>query len=232
MELKTSGTIKFGDTLQVVANRHGKSVVMSRNGELFVTDDRGREREKYAIPYGATLLVRNGEKVSAKDRVSEWDGFNTPILATDTGVVVFEDFDENTVMETSDPLTGRKIREIKDFRDTDKRPRMVIKESGGKGKQKVRIFPSAQTKIEVEEGDEVATGDVLARIPRETTKTKDITGGLPRVARVAPLAPVACAARILVEGDIVVILLELGVLVKGDDDAGCVWEAQLAEKPC
>jgi DNA-directed RNA polymerase subunit beta' len=181
LELKTSGLIKFSDALTTVSNRHGRTVAMSRNGELFVVDDKGREREKYSIPYGATLLVRNGEKVSAKTRVAEWDGFNTPILATDSGVIVFEDF-EGTVKETSDPLTGRKIREVEDFRDTDKRPRIVIKEIGGKGKPKVRSFLSAQTKIEVEEGVEVATGDVLARIPRETTKTKDITGGLPRVA--------------------------------------------------
>jgi DNA-directed RNA polymerase subunit beta' len=181
LELKTSGIIKFSDALTTVANRHGRTVATSRNGELFVVDDKGREREKYAIPYGATLIVRNGEKVTAKTRVAEWDGFNTPILATDSGVIVFEDF-EGTVKETSDPLTGRKIREVEDFRDTDKRPRIVIKESGGKGKSKVRSFLSAQTKIEVEEGDEVVTGDVLARIPRETTKTKDITGGLPRVA--------------------------------------------------
>jgi len=181
LELKTSGIIKFSDALTTVANRHGKTVATSRNGELFVVDDKGREREKYAIPYGASLLVRNGEKVVAKTRVAEWDGFNTPILATDSGVIVFEDF-EGTVKETSDPLTGRKIREVEDFRDTDKRPRIVIKESGGKGKPKVRSFLSAQTKIEVEEGDDVTTGDVLARIPRETTKTKDITGGLPRVA--------------------------------------------------
>jgi DNA-directed RNA polymerase subunit beta' len=181
LELKTSGIIKYSDALTTVTNRHGKQVAMSRNGELFVVDDKGREREKYAIPYGAILLVRNAEKVTAKTRVAEWDGFNTPILATDSGVIVFEDF-EGTVKESSDTLTGRKIREVEDFRDTDKRPRIVIKEAAGKGKHKVRSFLTAQTKIEVEEGDEVMTGDVLARIPRETTKTKDITGGLPRVA--------------------------------------------------
>jgi len=181
LELKTSGTIRYSDALSTVINRHGKNVAVSRNGELFVVDDKGREREKYAIPYGANLIVRNGEKVVAKMRVAEWDGFNTPILATDSGVVVFEDFD-GTVKESSDPLTGRKIREVEEFRDTDKRPRIVIKEIGGKGKPKVRSFLTAQTKIEVEEGDEVVPGDVVARIPRETTKTKDITGGLPRVA--------------------------------------------------
>jgi DNA-directed RNA polymerase beta' subunit/biotin carboxyl carrier protein len=181
LELKTSGIIKYSDALSTVINRHGRAVAISRNGELFVVDDKGREREKYAIPYGASLLVRNGEKVTLKTRVAEWDGFNTPILATDSGVIVFEDF-EGTVKESSDPLTGRKIREVEEFRDSDKRPRIVIKDPGGKGKHKVRSFLTAQTKIEVEEGDEVQIGDVLARIPRETTKTKDITGGLPRVA--------------------------------------------------
>jgi DNA-directed RNA polymerase beta' subunit/biotin carboxyl carrier protein len=181
LELKTSGSIKFNDALTTVKNRQGKTVATSRNGELFVVDDKGREREKYIIPYGATLLVRNGEKVTAKTRVAEWDGFNSPVLATDSGIIVFEDF-EGTVKETSDPLTGRKIREVEEFRDTDKRPRIVIKEAGGKGKPKVRSFLTAQTKIEVEEGDEVVTGDVLAKIPRDTAKTKDITGGLPRVA--------------------------------------------------
>jgi DNA-directed RNA polymerase subunit beta' len=181
LELKTSGVIKFSEALFTVNSRHDRAIVMARNGELFVVDDKGREREKYAIPYGATLLVRNGEKVAAKTRVAEWDGFNTPILATDSGVVVFEDFD-GTVKETSDVLTGRKIREVEDFRDTDKRPRIVLKDAGVKGKQKARYFLSAQTKIEVDEGGDVQAGDVLARIPRDTTKTKDITGGLPRVA--------------------------------------------------
>jgi len=181
LELKTSGSIKFSDALSTVQNRHGKAIVTSRNGELYVVDDKGREREKYGIPYGATLLVRNGERVSAKTRVAEWDGFNTPILATDVGVAQFEDF-EGVVKVTSDPLTGRKIQEVEDFRDTDKRPRIVIKEPGAKGRQKVRYFLTAQTKIECQDGDEVQLGDVVARIPRDTTKTKDITGGLPRVA--------------------------------------------------
>ena len=181
LELKTSGIIKYSDALTTVVNRNGKNIAISRNGELFVVDDKGREREKYGIPYGANLLVRNGEKVAAKTRVAEWDGFNTPILATDHGVITFEDFD-GTVKESADLLTGRKIREVEDFRDSDKRPRIVLKESAGKGKQKARYFLSAQTKIEVDEGDQVMHGDVLARIPRGSTKTMDITGGLPRVA--------------------------------------------------
>jgi DNA-directed RNA polymerase subunit beta' len=181
LELKTSGSIRFSDSLLTVTNRHGQLIATVRNGELKVVDDKGREREKYGIPYGATILVNDGERVVAKTRVAEWDGFNTPILANDSGVVVFEDFD-GVVKETTDVLTGRKSREVENFSDSDKRPRIVVKEAGAKGKQKIRVFVSAGTKVECEEGQEVQTGDVLAKIPRETTKTKDITGGLPRVA--------------------------------------------------
>ena len=180
LELKTSGSIRFSDALLTVTNREGNLIATSRNGELKVVDDKGREREKYGIPYGACLKVNNGDRVTAKTRVAEWDGFNTPILANDSGVVVFEDFDN--VTEKTDSLTGRKTREVDNFADSDKRPRIVVKEPGVKGKQKIRVFLSAGTKVECEQGDEVRTGDVLARIPRESMKTKDITGGLPRVA--------------------------------------------------
>jgi len=166
--------------LLTVQNRHGKMVAMSRNGEISVVDDKGREREKYGIPYGATILVKHGEKVIIKTRIAEWDGFNTPIIAAESGIVVFEDF-EGTVTEDTDKITGRKMRVVGDFRDTDKRPRVVLKDTV-KGKPKARSFLPAHTKVEVEEGDEVQSGDVLAKIPRESTKTKDITGGLPRVA--------------------------------------------------
>jgi len=180
LELKTSGVIQYSDALLTVQNRHGKMVAMSRNGEISVVDDKGREREKYGIPYGATILVKHGEKVIIKTRIAEWDGFNTPIIAAESGIVVFEDF-EGTVTEDTDKITGRKMRVVGDFRDTDKRPRVVLKDTV-KGKPKARSFLPAHTKVEVEEGDEVQSGDVLAKIPRESTKTKDITGGLPRVA--------------------------------------------------
>jgi len=180
LELKTSGYIKFSDSLLTVQNPDRGQVAVSRNGEIYVLDDKGREREKYAIPYGAIILVKPGEKVSAKTRIAEWDGFNTPILAADSGVVFFEDFD-GAVKESIDVTTGRKLREVEDFRDMDKRPRIILKDSA-KGKPKTRSFLPAHTKVEVEEGAEVKQGDVLAKIPREGTKAKDITGGLPRVA--------------------------------------------------
>ena len=181
LELKTTGTIKYSDALLTTIDRHGRTVVTSRNGELKVVDDKGREREKYGIPYGAYLLVKDGDRAAAKTRVAQWDGFNTPILANDGGVVAFEDFD-GVVKESTDTLTGRRSREVENFSDSEKRPRIVVKEPGTKGKQKLRVFLSAGTKVEVEEGADVQVGDVLAKIPRETMKTKDITGGLPRVA--------------------------------------------------
>ena len=181
LELKTSGRIKYSDTLDTVINRDGKRVATSRNGEIYVLDEKNREREKYAIPYGATILVEQGKKEPAKTRIAEWDGFNTPLLATDDGTVSFVDFD-GTVKETNDHVTGRKTREVEDFRDTDKRPRIELKDPNTRGKPKARYFLAAHTKIEIEDGVDVKKGDVLAKISRETTKTKDITGGLPRVA--------------------------------------------------
>ena len=182
LELKTSGHAKYSEALTTVDNRNGKIIVTSRNGELHILDDRGRIREKYGIPYGATLLVRDNAKVNARDRVAEWDGFSSPILASDNGYVDFEDFEE-VVKVSIDKVTARQTREVEDFRDTDKRPRIVIKEkTTEKAKQKARYFLIPQTKVEVEKGQEVFPGDVLAKIPRESFKTKDITGGLPRVA--------------------------------------------------
>ncbi len=182
LELKTSGHAKYSDALTTVDNRDGRIIVTSRNGELHILDDRGRIREKYGIPYGAKLLVRDNAKVNARDRVAEWDGFSSPILASDNGYVDFEDFEE-VVKVATDKVTGRQTREVEDFRDTDKRPRIIIKEkSNDKAKPKARYFLIPQTKVEVEKGQEVFPGDVLAKIPRESFKTKDITGGLPRVA--------------------------------------------------
>ena len=182
LELKTSGHAKYSEALTTVDNRDGRIIVTSRNGELHILDDRGRIREKYGIPYGAKLLVRDNAKVNARDRVAEWDGFSSPILASDNGFVDFEDFEE-VVKVSVDKVTGRQTREVEDYRDTDKRPRIVIKEkTTEKAKQKARYFLIPQTKVEVDKGQEVFPGDVLAKIPRESFKTKDITGGLPRVA--------------------------------------------------
>jgi len=157
-------------------------VAVARNGEVFVVDEKGRERERYGIPYGAILLVRDGERVAAKTRIAEWDAFTTPIITHEDGVLKYEDLEDGrSVAQQTDELTGRKRMVVIDYKDTDLKPRLVLRDVDSK-KVKARYFLPVGAHILVNEGEALAPADVLARIPRETTKTKDITGGLPRVA--------------------------------------------------
>ena len=182
IELKTSGTIRFSEAIMTVTSRDNATVVMSRNGEIAVADDKGRERERYAIPYGATLLVKDGEKVTAKTKIAEWDPFTTPIMANGAGVAKYADLvAARTLEEKVDALTGRSRKVVLDFKDAELKPRVELREADGR-KVHARFFLPVGANIMVNEGDDIQPGDVIAKIPRETTKTKDITGGLPRVA--------------------------------------------------
>ncbi len=182
LELKNSGTIKYSEALLTLLNRDGRPVAMSRNGEIFVVDERGRERERYGIPYGAAVLVSDGERVAAKTRIAEWDPFTTPIMSHTDGIIKYEDLEDGrSVALQTDELTGRKRTVVIDYKDSDLRPRITVREADGK-KVKLRYFLPVGANILVNEGEDIQPGDVLAKIPRETTKTKDITGGLPRVA--------------------------------------------------
>ena len=182
LELKNSGTIRFSEYLTTTDNRDGKSIAMARNGEIFVVDEKGRERERYGIPYGAVLLIKDGERVAAKTRIAEWDPFTTPIMAHEDGTLKYEDLvDGRSVAQQTDELTGRKRMVVIDYKDTDLRPRLVLRDTESK-KARARYFLPVGANILFNEGEAVCQADVLARIPRETTKTKDITGGLPRVA--------------------------------------------------
>jgi len=184
LELKNSGTIKFSEALQTVVDRDGNNVAIARNGEIFVLDEKGRERERYGINYGARVLVKDNERVAARTRIAEWDPFTSPILANEIGVIKFEDIEDGkSVAHQTDPLTGRVRMVVTDLKDHDLKPRLVIRVRDGDGwKQKARYFLAVGANIMASEGQEVQHGDVLAKIPRETTKAKDITGGLPRVA--------------------------------------------------
>jgi len=184
LELKNSGTIQFSEHLTTLADRDGRDIAMTRNGEIYVVDERGRERERYAINYGAHVLVHDGERVAAKTRIAEWDPFTTPILAHASGQLKYEDLEDGrSVAQQTDELTGRMRMVVIDYKDTDLKPRLVIRgQEGGSTKTRVRYFLPVGANILASEGDEILTGDVLAKIPRESTKTKDITGGLPRVA--------------------------------------------------
>jgi DNA-directed RNA polymerase subunit beta' len=188
LESRHEGTVKF-HTLSVVVNREKKSVVMNRNGEVSIIDENGREREKYRLNYGATLLVKDGDKVKSGTLLAEWDPYTMPILTEVQGVIKFGDIVEgSTMVEQVDEVTGLSQKVIAVSKDPNSRPRISIKDSSGKtlkipgGERDARYLLPVGAHIMVTEGDTVQGGDIIAKIPRETTKTKDITGGLPRVA--------------------------------------------------
>jgi len=188
LEAKHDGRVKF-IKLSLVKDRDGDLVVMNRNGEAAIIDDSGRERERYTIIYGAHLKVKDGEYVKSGARIAEWDPFYTPILTEISGRVKFGDITEGkTMQEKLDEVTGFSSKVITSFKDQESRPRVSIKDEGGKtiklpnSEAYARYFMPVGANILLAEGDKVQAGDVIAKIPRETTKTKDITGGLPRVA--------------------------------------------------
>jgi len=186
---RNQGKVKFVN-LKTVKNAEGDLVVMNRDGEIAILGKGGREVERYPIIFGATLKVRNGKKVKPGEVLAEWDPFTIPILTDVPGVVKFGDIMEGrTMQEKRDQVTGKISRVIVESGDMDTRPRISIKDSSGKTassavstKAKARYLLPVGAIIMVNEGDKVSSGVVLAKIPRETTKTKDITGGLPRVA--------------------------------------------------
>ena len=182
-----AGTVKFLN-LNIVHNREGDLVAMNRNGEISIISETGRERERYVIVYGAKLKVAEGQRVDPDSLLAEWDPFTTPILTEVSGSVKFGDITEGqTMQEKLDPVTGKSSKVVVEFREADVRPRISIKDEKGRTAKvgeggAARYFMPVGAIVMVTEGDQVFPGDVLARIPRETTKTKDITGGLPRVA--------------------------------------------------
>ena len=190
---RNPGEVKFIG-LKTVANAEGGLVAMNRNGEMAILGKGGREVERYPIIYGASLKVHDGQKVdplgNPSQVLAEWDPFTIPILTEVPGTVKFGDvIEDRTMKEKRDTVTGKISRVIVESREADVRPRISIKDSSGKtsdlpgsAKAKGRYQLPVGAVIMVNEGDVVGAGTVLAKIPRETTKTKDITGGLPRVA--------------------------------------------------
>jgi DNA-directed RNA polymerase subunit beta' len=196
LQSRHDGTVKFVNLNTVKiridtssSHKVGDLVVMNRHGELHVLDEQQRSRGKYAVPYGAHLKVVDGSIVSKGDLMAEWDPFSIPILAEVGGTVKFGDIIEGrTMQEQLDEVTGLSRKVIVEFRGTDLRPRVSIKDKKGKtakvpgSKAAARHLLPVGSNLVVSEGDVVDAGSILAKIPRETTKTKDITGGLPRVA--------------------------------------------------
>jgi DNA-directed RNA polymerase subunit beta' len=186
---RVNGTIKFVD-LSVARNSEKQYVVMNRRGGKFtILSDGGRELESFPVIYGAHLQVKDGQKVKAGDLLATWDPFTTPIIAEVDGSVKFGDISiGRTMQEKVDPVTGKSSHTIIESKNADERPRISIKDKDNKtaklpGSSAVaRYILPVNAILLVEEGDSVNAGDVVAKLPRATTKTKDITGGLPRVA--------------------------------------------------
>jgi DNA-directed RNA polymerase subunit beta' len=189
VECRNGGTAAF-QHLKTIQNLEGHFVVMNRNGEIAILGKGGREVERYPIIYGAVLKVRDGEEIQPHQTLAEWDPFNIPILTEVSGAVKYGDIlDGVTMQEKRDKVTGKISRVIVESRELDARPRISVKdmEGGtaiipGTTKGLARYHLPIGAIIMVNEGEVVSPGTVLAKIPRETTKTKDITGGLPRVA--------------------------------------------------
>jgi DNA-directed RNA polymerase subunit beta' len=187
IENRTEGTVKFVD-VHTVSKKDGSQIVMNRNGELVIVDDYGRERERYPLVYGASLRVKDGHKAAAGSVLAEWDPYAVPILTEVSGKVKYGDIIESvTMVEQLDETTGLSHRVIIESKDQDARPRVSIKGDANvtlklpNSDQEARYFMPVGAIVMVSEGDEIDAGEVICKIPRETTKTKDITGGLPRV---------------------------------------------------
>ena len=191
VEASHDGTIKVNNRV-VVENSSKIQVVMSRNCEIVLADDKGRERARFRVPYGARLLSDDGQAVKRGDKLAEWDPYTLPIITERAGTVEYLDMlDGVTIVEKVDDVTGLSSRVVVDYKQATKgvdlRPRLQLKDEKGEvlklpNGAEARYFLNPDSILSVENGAVVNAGDVLARIPREGSKTRDITGGLPRVA--------------------------------------------------
>jgi DNA-directed RNA polymerase subunit beta' len=194
VEVKSNGSLKFSSTMRFVTNAKGEQVVISRSGEALVLDDNGRERERHKIPYGATLLVKEGASVKAGTSIATWDPLTRPIISEYAGIARFENVEEGvTVAKQVDEVTGLSTLVVIDGKRrsaASKGLRPVIQLLDEQGNQTkiagtdhpVTIGLQVGALITVKDGQKIEVGEVLARIPIESQKTRDITGGLPRVA--------------------------------------------------
>ncbi len=180
LQAKNSGIVRY-QNMRTVHSREGAIVVMNRNGMLVIQDEQGREKERYQIVYGARLKVKDGQKLERGEKLVEWDPYTLSILAEVPGRVAYGDIVEGiTVQEEVDEQTGLSQKVIIDHHDEKRQPRISVRDENNVTVG--RYLLPAGAHISVVEGEAVSPGDAIAKIPRETTKTKDITGGLPRVA--------------------------------------------------
>ncbi|MCB1198036.1 MAG: DNA-directed RNA polymerase subunit beta' [Deltaproteobacteria bacterium] len=187
LEIRNAGTVKLID-VRTVKNEFGTWTVTNRNGQIAITDASGREKERYAVTYGAQLRFEDGAAVNAGAVVAEWDPYTIPIITETGGTVKYDDLIEgSTVQDQVDAVTGLSSKVIIQARDAKMRPRVSLLDEKG-DVLKLRSGANASYMLPVDaivvvsNGVSVPPGGIIAKIPRETTKTKDITGGLPRVA--------------------------------------------------
>ncbi len=209
LEARHDGFVKFFN-VKTAVNSRGETIVMNRNAEVAIQDEQGRDRERNPVIYGARLIVKEGAKVEKGTVLAEWDPYTIPILTEMSGVVKFGDVEEGkTMREQFDEVTGFSSKVIVSYREADLRPRVSIKDVSGRTQRvpgtgiEARYLLPLGAIITTGEGDTVKAGDIIAKIPRETTKTKDITGGLPRVAELFEARkPKECAVISEIDGSI------------------------------
>jgi DNA-directed RNA polymerase subunit beta' len=195
LETKSNGVVRFSAGMRYVTNARGEQIAISRTGEAIIQDDSGRERERHKVPYGATLLVADGASVKAGHVLAQWDPHTRPIITEYAGKVRFENVEEGaTVAKQIDDVTGLSTLVVIDPKRRGAaqakglRPQVKLLDEAGKEVKSastelpVNITFQVGCIITVKDGQQVGVGEVLARIPQETSKTRDITGGLPRVA--------------------------------------------------
>ncbi len=192
IEVPFSGVLQL-ENAHTVENAEGYQIVLSRNCDVVITDNQGREKSRHRIPYGTKILAKVGADVEKGQKVAEWDPFTTPVISEKGGKVELVDLISGvSVKEVQDETTGIVSKTVTDWRGganahANLRPSIVLKDNKGKpvtfdnGKE-VRYYLSVDAVLAVENGTEINPGDIIARLPKESLKSKDITGGLPRVA--------------------------------------------------
>ena len=188
LESISDGKVVYRD-MPTITDKRGRRLSLARNGEMVVVDPEGRERAIHRVPYGTELKFEDGAEVKEGDRLAEWDPFSLPIITETAGVVRYQDLLEGkTLEERMDDATGIAQRVVIEYRAAgrskkeDLRPRLTLFNDAGDDSEAARYMLAPGTTLSVEDGQEVIAGDILARASREASKTRDITGGLPRVA--------------------------------------------------
>jgi len=188
---KNEGTLKIINT-NLLEDSKKNLVVMGRNTQLSIEDEKANQIALYKIPYGSKLFFQNGDKIKKNTKICEWDPYTTPVIAEKSGIAGFVDLiDGISLAETTDDATGISSKSVIDWRsqskNTDLKPRITLRDEKGNVIKKAddneaRYYLVPDSILSVQDGQKIFAGDVIARLPKETSKTKDITGGLPRVA--------------------------------------------------